>query len=295
MPSSQQRRPNAEPNGNGLALMGTNKTFVGATSAAGSNLITNFIIGNGVSSDANHGAAGYPNGEVLEFSDEKDRGSGIIVSAGAGGTTIGGARANVLIRNHVDGILVDSGSWDSDPTGTVIQGNHIGVGGNGTSAFANGEEGVSIGVSDVQVGGTAPGAGNLIANNLTGVALGAHVKDVPILSNSIWANRFGIAETTPEPATPSIKTATVKSGVLTVTSEIQQHTGVAATIQVFSSTSCQDPEGRKLLGTSVATANSSGKSTVPVEVSGAASGAAITVTLTENSSTSEFSNCTTAQ
>ena len=48
--------------------------------------------------------------------------------------------------------------------GNTIQGNLIGLNASGTAAIPNGGEGIYVGtVRDTQIGGTAPGAGNVIA------------------------------------------------------------------------------------------------------------------------------------
>src|SRR5205823_1727056 len=63
--------------------------------------------------------------------------------------------------NFGDGVLLN-------PTlgpGNVIEGNRIGTDVSGTRILANRGNGVEIAASDVQIGGTAPGAGNLISGN----------------------------------------------------------------------------------------------------------------------------------
>lgn len=57
---------------------------------------------------------------------------------------------------------------------TTIQGNRIGTNAAGDAALPNGGNGVEIG-DGVTVGGTAPGAGNLISgNSMSGVLVGSH-------------------------------------------------------------------------------------------------------------------------
>ena len=90
-------------------------------------------------------------------------------------TQIGGtdpSERNVIAGIDGDGI----GLWNGQTTGTLIQGNYIGVGADGVTALPNGGTGGSFGVdgggitlrnftSGTQIGGTAAGAGNIIANN----------------------------------------------------------------------------------------------------------------------------------
>ena len=317
----------AEPNGNGIALVGTTDTVVGGKSRADVNVVSNFgdggiwIVGstgndeqtlkaqglspqrntgaiithNGISSDAFADAATPPRGEVLQFIDKDDKGVGIIVSAGAEKTTIGGtgsAGGNVIGLNKNDGILVQGSSFDADPTGTVIEGNNIGVGSNGTTPLQNGKLGVSIGVSDVQVGGTAAGAGNLIANNISGVAVGPGTSHVAILSNSMWSNIFGIVETKPPVPAPKITSVKVaQSGSMTVTNEVKEQGGIPETIQVFSTPKCSDDEGKTLLASQTVTPTGSGIKAVSITAKGATKGTAIVSTVTQDGFTSEFSSC----
>lgn len=86
----------------------------------------------------------------------------------------GGSFSNIAVLNNVIGgygaALVEV--WSSTATGVTIQGNSLGVGANGTSPIVSGniEELIHIGggspgnYSNVLIGGTEPGQGNLLAN-----------------------------------------------------------------------------------------------------------------------------------
>ena len=91
---------------------------------------------------------------------------GVTVMYGATNTVIGGTTAearNVISGNGWDGIQLLL------TTGAVIEGNYIGTNANGTEAIGNFTDGIRVGIStDVTIGGTAPGAGNLISGNGTG-------------------------------------------------------------------------------------------------------------------------------
>jgi len=123
----------------------------------------NLIQGNFIGTDAT-GAVAVPNG-----------GSGVGVQGVdtvVGGTTAG-AR-NVISGNVVSGVAVSG-----DGNGAVVEGNYIGTNAAGTSALGNalnncncdphyvgvGVAGSSGAPSEVTIGGTAPGAGNLISGN----------------------------------------------------------------------------------------------------------------------------------
>jgi titin len=79
-----------------------------------------------------------------------------------GGTTA--AARNVISGNLDRGVQIQLNA----ASGNVVQGNYIGLDANGTNALGNGTGGTGFGVriadaSNNQVGGTAPGAGNVIS------------------------------------------------------------------------------------------------------------------------------------
>ncbi len=74
---------------------------------------------------------------------------------------------NVISGNDNDGIIISDGAIPgTGTTGTVIEGNFIGVGVDGVTALGNGTNGVRITTeSGHMIGGTSAGAGNIIAYN----------------------------------------------------------------------------------------------------------------------------------
>ena len=101
--------------------------------------------------------------------------------------TIGGTSAldrNVLSGNGNSGLSFGGGS------GNFALGNYIGVAADGTSAMGNAAHGVYVNGSDNnRIGGTAAGAGNVIANNQSdGVAIVAPATGNAVLANSIYSN-----------------------------------------------------------------------------------------------------------
>jgi hypothetical protein len=83
-----------------------------------------------------------------------------------GGTTP--AKRNLISANET-GIAIN----DAASSGNLIQGNYIGTNAAGTAALGNGSNGIRI-VTNTTIGGTAPGAGNLISGNgLAGIGMGA--------------------------------------------------------------------------------------------------------------------------
>ncbi len=90
---------------------------------------------------------------------------------GSPGNTVGGTGArdgNVISGNRHGGIYINHGDH------SVVQGNFIGTDATGTIALGNGpgNDGVNLSVgSDVTIGGTIPGARNIISGNYYGVLL----------------------------------------------------------------------------------------------------------------------------
>ena len=101
-----------------------------------------------------------------------------------GGTT--GAERNIISGNTVDGIQIVGTST----TGNLVEGNYIGLDVTGTAAMGNTNQGVVIfnGASGNVIGGTAPGARNVIsANGNDGVLLGG----VGTTGNRVEGNFIG--------------------------------------------------------------------------------------------------------
>lgn len=107
-----------------------------------------------------------------------------IILAGSGSIVRG------LILNRRMGIaLAGSGSHR-------VEGNFIGTSADGTSGFADGQNGVTVATNSINnvIGGTAPAARNLISGNNTGVLISsasAPVTGTQILGNLIGTNAAG--------------------------------------------------------------------------------------------------------
>jgi len=141
------------------------------------------------------GTAARPNGN-----------DGVDITAGNGATTngnvIGGSASghgNVISGNTTQGVEISGdGSQPAFSTDTVIEGNNIGIGkttGVGARTIPNGANGVYVhdGPQGDVIGGTARGAGNIIAGNSgAGVLIGSGTSDTEtraaIRGNSIYGN-----------------------------------------------------------------------------------------------------------
>lgn len=138
------------------------------------------ITGNLIGTDAT-GSAAIPNAFV-----------GISITNGAPGTVIGGTTA--AARNVISGNTNGSGiSINGTATGTLIEGNFIGIDATGTAALPN-TIGISLSQTTGQViGGTAAGAGNVISGNSFGIALDPGTSGTVITGNLIGTNATGTA------------------------------------------------------------------------------------------------------
>ncbi len=169
----------------------SNGNTIGGTAAADRNIIAgnasvgiridgnnNTIIGNYIGVDST-GETALGNGDV-----------GILIAGGYSGNIIGGTApgsCNVISGNATYGI-------DDMGPNTTIQGNYIGVSASGLRAIGNGSSGIYIESWSENniIGGTADGAGNIIAyNGGSGVrAVSGHTDGAgnAILSNWIYSN-----------------------------------------------------------------------------------------------------------
>src|SRR5205823_7069690 len=93
---------------------------------------------------------------------------GIGIGVGAAQSTIGGAdpAARNVISGNYQGIVIE------EPATTIV-GNYIGTDATGMLAVGSNTYGVAVGASDVVLGGTSAGSGNLISGNQSsGIVLG---------------------------------------------------------------------------------------------------------------------------
>jgi CSLREA domain-containing protein len=113
----------------------------------------------------------------------------------AAGALIGGTAAgagNVISGNARSGIELSGG----DSTGVVVEGNLIGTDATGTLHRGNGQDGIFLAhAAATQIGGTAPGARNVIfGNGFSGVEVGVGADGSVIQGNTISANALdGVA------------------------------------------------------------------------------------------------------
>ncbi len=121
-------------------------------------------------------------------------GPGVVVSGGASGNTIGGvagSTGNLISGNTGDGVDI----FGSGTTDNVVAGNLVGTDASGTSALPNTYYGVVVyaAASGNTIGGTTPGAGNVVSGNgIVGVFLTGTTGNV-VAGNEIGTNLNGTA------------------------------------------------------------------------------------------------------
>jgi titin len=120
---------------------------------------------------------------------------GVLIQSGARGNIVGtdgdgsgdAAEANLISGNARFGVNIREDSTD----GNRVSGNRIGTDFNGTADLGNTLDGVliSLGATGNTIGGTAAGAGNVIAFNAKGVVVGTDAAD-GAAGNTITRNRI---------------------------------------------------------------------------------------------------------
>lgn len=245
----------------------------------------------------------------------------------ASNNTIGGTTAaarNVISGNLQDGVLI-RGTLAHPATGNIVEGNFIGADPSGSLADGNGlfpASGVTAaGVHVLEeasantIGGTAAGAGNVIAfNGGPGVAVtGAAALGNAILGNSIFANGalgidLGADGVTPDTSGgphvgpnalqsfPVITAVTPAASSTTIQGTLSSVASSTFRIELFASPACDSHgfgQGQTFLGFVSAQTGASGEASFSASLpSVVPAGQSVTATATDPSNdTSEFSKC----
>jgi len=137
---------------------------------------TNIIQGNFLGTD--------PSGTVA-----RGNGEGGVMINGSPGNLVGGTSAparNLISGGNQNGIYL----FTSTATGNVISGNYIGTTVTGMAGLGNVYNGLEIASSSSNlIGGTSPGAGNLISGNGQS---GIYIISAPATSNLVQGNYIGV-------------------------------------------------------------------------------------------------------
>lgn len=199
--------PIVELNGSKSAVRGL---FVNAPGSTIRGLVINqFSTGGivlGTSSAGSHVEGCYVGTDVTGMIAIPNTGSGVSVFSSnnvIGGPTL--SARNVISGNLEAGVSVNlfcCGSGNSAISGNVIQGNYIGLNAKGDGALGNQREGVfistaagDVAVSNTLVGGTTPGAGNVISGNrFDGILIGSFTTTATtVQGNRIGTNASGMS------------------------------------------------------------------------------------------------------
>jgi hypothetical protein len=273
-------------NGGDGIVAGPNVTIGGAAPGAG-----NVISGNG-------GAGiSLSNGDVegnrigTDISGTQALGNGGDGVAAGSNTTIGGTAAgagNVISANAGAAISLIG-------NGNLVQGNQIGTDLSGTQPLGNRGSGVVVGGSNNTVGGTTPGAGNVIAfNGGDGVLIDAGTGNA-ILHNRIFANaNLGIELLhggNNNQAAPVLTSAVSGDGITNIQGTFTGRPSTTYTLEFFADT--DDPaQGRQFLGSFTITTDANGVANFTISLGlELMPGEWITATSTDpNNNTSAFSH-----
>jgi hypothetical protein len=255
------------------------------------------------------GTAPVPNGD-----------SGIRIGQGAGDAIIGGTTAmarNIISGNAKAGITIENALGAN----CIIQGNFIGTTKDGKTDAGNALHGIVLfaGAKNNTIGGTAKGAGNVIAHNGSdGILIGADAANGfgsdGGAGNSILGNRFfgnggqaidlgpndgATANDLNDPDTgpnnlqnkPILAAAVLTGNLVTVKGTMNTNSSAVLRIEFFANPAGED-EGQIYLGAStlVLTGNSLTFFKTFILTAGLGAGDNITATVTDvNGNTSEFS------
>ena len=227
-------------------------------------------------------------------------GQGVDLS-GATNTTIGGltaAAGNVIAASTGYGIELAANT----NAGIALLHNFIGTDRTGTIDLGNAYAGVLALGNPLYsyagvIGGTAPGAGNIIAFNIDGVDIQGGGNGVPILGNSIFSNKtdvgIGYFAGPPNTAAPALTSVAASAGGgTTVSGTYQGNPGDTVRLEFFSNDQPLQGQGQIFLGSTSVTNNPSGASTFTTTLPAIPGGAKyITATATGGiNATSPFSN-----
>ncbi|HZR29792.1 MAG TPA: hypothetical protein VFA71_13520 [Terriglobales bacterium] len=241
-------------------------------------------------------------------------GNGVSVSSSATNNIIGGTSAgvrNIISGNSQNGILIFGGGSN----GNAVQGNFIGTDTTGAAPVGNGLDGVRVdtGITTI-IGGTAPGAGNVIAFNAKGVVVvnnGATGNTIE--GNSIFSNTGLGIDLKDDGVTPNnsnghvgpnnlqnypVLTAAAFDGSSStlIHGTFNSNPNTTFRLEFFSNAAC-DPslhgQGKTSLGSQSVTTDSGGNATLNASFSTSNTSAqSISATATDPAgNTSEFSAC----
>jgi hypothetical protein len=177
----------AVPNGRGIQIYASNNRIGGTTIRERNVLSGNELQGLYIGGSGNLVQGNYIGTDVTGTKALANLGQGVVISGSnniVGGTTA--SARNILSGNKISGISIST----SGSTNNLVQGNFIGTDVTGNVALPNQADGVQVdfGPGNNTIGGTEPGAGNVISGNLgTGVV----IRNNGTLGNKVQGNLIG--------------------------------------------------------------------------------------------------------
>lgn len=172
---------------------GSRSNLIGGTSVAARNLVSGNastgVLLAGANTDGNRVQGNYIGTTINGLAPLSNTFFGVQVCCGARSNLIGGTvngAGNLISGNASVGIVLSDPGTD----GTVIQGNRIGVDATGSVALPNHSDGIYISGSQLTtIGGTAPGARNIISGNFF---VGINLYGLDTKNNLIQGNYIGV-------------------------------------------------------------------------------------------------------
>ena len=169
---------------NGNNIGGSGNVISGNTAGGvvidGGSTTNNTIAGNRIGTD------------ITGLIDRGNLGAGVTVLSAPGNKIGVPGDGNLISGNNADGVFISGASAASN----LVQGNRIGVDDTGNAALQNNQSGVTVnGAPNNTIGGTAPGAGNVLSgNNKNGVfVVGGGASGNKLEGNLIGTNAAGSA------------------------------------------------------------------------------------------------------
>jgi titin len=257
-------------NRRGVAVLATETTIGGTSTGAGNVISGNREAGVDLSSVNNIDILGNQIGTDASGTQALGNGSAGIFLLGGTNVRIGGTApgaGNVISGNAGDGIFVQG----SSTTGIVVQGNQIGTDVSGTLALGNVGNGVNVvgGAHANTIGGTPPGAGNVIAfNGGDGVRIDTGTGNA-ILRNSIFANAgLGIEllnhGNNDQPA-PVLTSAVSGGGFTTIQGTFTGRPSTTYLLEFFADSNTP-AQGKRFLGAVVVTTDAMGHANIVLTI-----------------------------
>lgn len=170
-------------NDHGGIIVNASGVTIGGTTAGQANVIGDnhrcgIVVQNGAGTVVRGNLIGTEASGLAVLGNAQDASCGVRVQGTATGTVIGGSTAgaggvvpgnttgNVISGNDLDGVEIVGGA------GTVVQGNLIGLGGDGATVLANTLAGVLVsGGTGTVIGGRTAAEGNVVSGNFHGPGL----------------------------------------------------------------------------------------------------------------------------